>query len=61
MADEVDIANDLVEHRLEVAIANARARPLVPGNSGDCDMCGEWAGRLVVGVCAPCRDKWRLE
>lgn len=28
--------------------------------SGDCDLCGEWSGRLVGGVCAPCRDRHKL-
>lgn len=30
------------------------------GKTGDCDLCGEWAGRLVNGICAPCCDKFRL-
>ena len=29
-------------------------------SAGDCDLCGEWSGRLVNGACAPCRDKWSL-
>jgi hypothetical protein len=33
---------------------------LPEGNPGDCDLCGEWSGRLVKGVCAPCRDKYKL-
>lgn len=24
------------------------------------DLCGEWSGRLVKGVCAPCRDLHKL-
>lgn len=30
------------------------------GDPGECDMCGEWSGRLINGVCAPCRDRYRL-
>ena len=33
---------------------------LDPGYAGDCDMCGEWSGRLINGACAPCRDKYKL-
>lgn len=62
MADEVDQANDRAEADTERAIATARAiAARVPvGNEGDCDICGEWSGRLVGGACARCRDKWRL-
>ena len=30
------------------------------GKPGDCDLCGEWFGRLVQGACEPCRDKHNL-
>lgn len=60
MADEVDIANDNIERELATRIANAAVLTLPPGEPGDCDLCGEWSGRLVLGVCAPCRDKRRL-
>jgi hypothetical protein len=60
MADEVDIANELSEKRLAMLIKQAR-KPLVVGVPGDCDLCGEWSGRLVEGVCAPCRDKYKLK
>lgn len=39
---------------------NRRDAVLVPGLPGECDLCGEWSGRLVREVCAPCRDKRRL-
>ena len=26
----------------------------------DCDLCGEWSGRLIAGSCAPCRDRRHL-
>lgn len=54
--DEIDIANDRAELDLENAIAAAR-RVIPPGTRGDCDECGEWSGRLIEGVCAPCRDR----
>lgn len=58
--DEIDRANELVE----VFIANAireNSKPLEKGVEGDCDLCGEWSGRLIAGACAPCRDKYRLK
>ena len=58
MADEVDKANDRIEQELKATIDNIP--PLIPGKPGDCDMCGNWSGRLVKGVCAPCRDKYGL-
>lgn len=30
------------------------------GVEGDCDLCGEWFGRLVGGACVPCRTKYKL-
>ncbi len=62
MADEIDRANDTAEAATERAIAAARDRAanIPAGDAGDCDLCGEWCGRLVKGACARCRDKWRL-
>lgn len=57
MADEADEAKDREERRVAEGIARAQAKPLQAGTPGDCDICGEWSGRLVLGVCAPCRDK----
>lgn len=57
MADEVDEATERNERRIAEGIARAAAVPLAKGNPGDCDLCGEWSGRLVLGACAPCRDK----
>lgn len=31
------------------------------GGQGDCDTCGEWAGELTDGMCAPCREKNKPE
>ena len=61
MADEVDAAQDLADKALQLAIAQARSKANIPaGVSGDCDLCGEWSGRLIEGVCAPCRDHYGL-
>ena len=62
MADEIDRANDTADAATERAIAAARSAAMyIPaGTAGDCDLCGEWSGRLVAGACAKCRDKWRL-
>lgn len=61
MADEADAAQDLAEKALQLAIAQARSKANIPaGVSGDCDLCGEWSGRLIEGVCAPCRDHYGL-
>jgi hypothetical protein len=59
MADIADRANDLVEADLARRVAAARG-DIKPGVQGDCDLCGEWSGRLIDGVCAPCRDKHGL-
>lgn len=59
MADEVDRAQEHIE-REEAARKPAPYR-LPPGVPGECDMCGETSGRLIEGVCAPCRDRWRIK
>lgn len=62
MADIIDQANDLAASEAaarEAAIRQAAAE-IPAGTPGDCDFCGEWAGRLVGGACAPCRDARRL-
>ena len=60
--DVIDQGNARAEQMLEASIAEARyqAEQIPPGHPGDCDLCGEWSGRLVNGVCAPCRDRHRL-
>lgn len=60
--DLIDRANSQAEAQLDDAI-NARrraAQAIESGEPGDCELCGEWSGRLVKGVCAPCRDRYRL-
>lgn len=58
--DDVDVATDRIQQRIDEGIARAASQPLAPGAPGECDLCGEWSGRLVLGACAPCRDKWRI-
>ena len=53
--DDVDRAQQHAEAELEAAITAARG-DIPPGTQGDCDLCGEWSGRLIEGLCAPCRD-----
>lgn len=57
--DEIDRAQEREQQDRTEAI-RAAAKPLEPGVSGDCEMCGEWSGRLIGGACAPCRDRYRL-
>ena len=59
MADEADIANDYAERELARAISAARG-DIQPGVAGECEQCGEESKRLIGGVCAPCRDRYRL-
>lgn len=59
MSDEIDDANARADLMLEASI-RAASKPLAAGKPGDCDLCGEWSGRLVGGACAPCRDKRHL-
>ena len=56
MTDEADIAADEIEAEIQRRIAQVRA-DIPPGVPGECDLCGEWSGRLIDGACAPCRDR----
>ena len=60
--DETDLANELARPLLEADVMAIReaASKIPAGRPGECDLCGEWSGRLVAGVCAPCRDKHGL-
>lgn len=51
-------ADTLLEEGLKRNAAQVAQIP--EGNPGECDTCGEWTSRLVLGVCAPCRDKYKL-
>lgn len=59
MADDVDRAQEHIER--EEAARKPQPYRLPAGQPGECDMCGEVSGRLIEGVCAPCRDRWRIK
>ena len=60
--DIIDRGTELAERtRFEAEIAiRDKAAAIPAGNSGECELCGAWSGRLVGGACAPCRDKYGL-
>lgn len=61
MTDEVDTSNDNIQLDIERRVEEVRRNAeLPPGEPGDCELWGEWSGRLVGGVCAPCRDRHKL-
>lgn len=62
MVDEVDlqIELDLVLDDANIKNIRNQAKLMPIGKPGNCDLCGEWSGRLVSGVCASCRDFYKL-
>lgn len=62
MADLADITDNLITALVEAYIAEIRrkANNIEKGISGECERCGEFSMRLVGGICAPCRDKFKL-
>ncbi len=61
--DEADKADKLIQDREKEAVTAARraVSEMPKGEPGECELCGEWSGRLVHGACAPCRDKHKLK
>ena len=59
MIDDVDVANNTLEDYVEREISRVRA-DIPQGVAGECDLCGDWFGRLVGGACVPCRDRFNL-
>lgn len=59
---DADYAAEIVQEAVdnEVSRICQQAAKIPVGNPGECDLCGEWSGRLVNGVCAPCRDRHKL-
>lgn len=61
MPDHID---QMTEREADIESKNIEAirsqANLNPGKPGDCELCGEWSGRLILGACAPCRDKHGL-
>ena len=62
MADEADVSDEIMALLTGGAVADIRrmAAEIPKGSPGDCDFCGEHSMRLVVGACAPCRDRLKL-
>jgi len=61
MADVVDIAQEYEEQALARNVAFAlKNSEIKPGAPGDCELCGEWSGRLINATCPPCRDRYKL-
>lgn len=62
LSDESDIATmrEMIDQDIGVNAAREAAAKIPAGKPGDCDLCGEWSGRLVGGACAPCRDRHKL-
>jgi hypothetical protein len=60
--DVIDRANALAEREATAVLAAIRTHVarIPAGSAGECELCGEWSGRLVNGACAPCRDKYKL-
>lgn len=60
--DDVDITDERTRQALEASLSRVRqaAAQMPAGKPGECDLCGEWSGRLVAGACAPCRDRYKL-
>lgn len=58
-SDEIRNREEILEQE-KLASILASASLIPPGSPGECDMCGEWSGRLVGAACAPCRDKYKL-
>lgn len=58
MADIADEAGGHIEFfQQQQEAAVRRAADSIPrGEPGECAECGEHNGRLVDGVCSPCRD-----
>lgn len=57
--DPLDQASERSELAREVAARNT-GRDIPQGPPGDCEVCGEWFGRLIGGACVPCRKQYKL-
>lgn len=61
--DVIDQGSEREQLDRDLALQAARtaAAEIPAGHPGDCDLCGEHSMRLVLGACAPCRDKYVLK
>lgn len=59
---DADYAAEVVQEAVDAEVSRIcqQVAKIPVGNPGECDLCGEWSGRLVNGVCAPCRDRHKL-
>lgn len=62
MPDFIDNTTDDMEKELALAMRVIREniKRISVGVEGECARCGEHSLRLVGGVCAVCRDKFKL-
>lgn len=62
LGDQVDRANDKAAAMVDARAAEIRhqAQHIQPGEPGICARCDEPSPRLVRGVCARCRDQYKL-
>lgn len=62
MSDVIDMGCEREQNDREAALdaTRAAAANIPAGEPGDCDLCGEHSMRLVLGACAPCRDRYHL-
>lgn len=62
MSDDADLTEERmeVEAAARIAEVHRKAAEIPTGEPGECELCGEESPRLVRGVCARCRDKWKL-
>ena len=60
--DYLALAEDRIRQATEDGVTRIRekAAAMPVGEQGDCDLCGARSGRLVMGACAPCRDRYQL-
>lgn len=58
MVDEVDSANDAAEeHRAALErLIRRQAANMPKGSPGTCDDCDQYFTRIVLGLCARCRE-----
>lgn len=61
MADEVDIANDLVDRITQAAVTAAGLTSIPVNDTGKCWNCGEAVSDGRRWCSADCRTDWELE
>lgn len=62
MSDELDLVEETTsaEKADRIMHISALARAIPVGYAGECDICLNHSPRLVDGVCARCRDRYKL-